>query len=111
MKFVVKVEDEIIKETVIPLEGRSFSDMSTLEIDETYDLLEGQTLTGYVVAVDSYGFTHEYLVTHYVAGSNMQREPYSEEATITAPRAPYLNEETIIAPNGEIVNQLDEMND
>lgn len=98
MKYVMKVDDEIIKETPVVMEkdsglGRTFM----LEIDDKYSVNNGQILTSYVVAVDSLGFTHEYLVTHFVAGSNVQREPYFERVNI-------------MAPNGEIVYLFDENN-
>ncbi|WP_026894862.1 hypothetical protein [Clostridiisalibacter paucivorans] len=98
IKYVIKVDDKIIKETPVVLEkegglGGNF----TLDIDDKYSMNDGQILTSNVVAVDSLGFTHEYLVTHFVAGSNMQREPYFDKMNIKA-------------PNGEIVYLFDENN-
>jgi hypothetical protein len=98
IKYVIKVDDKIIKETPVVLEkegglGGNF----TLDIDDKYSMNDGQILTTNVVAVDSLGFIHEYLVTHFVAGSNMQREPYFEKMNIKA-------------PNGEIVYLFDENN-
>lgn len=98
MKYVIRVDDETIKETPIAMDtdsglGRPF----TLDILDKYSINDGQTLTSTVVAVDSLGFTHEYLVTHFVAGSDRQREPYFEQ-------------EKIIAPNGEPVYLFDENN-
>jgi hypothetical protein len=98
MKYVIKVADEIIKETPVVLEKNSGLDGTfTLDIDDKYSINDGQILTSNIVAVDSFGFTHEYLVTHFVAGSNMQREPYFKQ-------------EKIIAPNGEVVYLFDENN-
>lgn len=96
MKYVIKVDDEIIKEIPVLLEKNN-GGTYTLDIDDKYSINDGQILTSNVVAVDSFGFTHEYLVTHFVAGSNAQREPYFEQ-------------EKIIAPNGEIIYLFDENN-
>jgi hypothetical protein len=87
IKYVTKVDDKIIKETPISLD-RNYG--FTLDIDEKYSLNNGQILTFYIIATDSLGFVHEYLIKHYEAGANAQREPYHEQENITA-------------PNGEIV--------
>ncbi|SDZ03362.1 hypothetical protein [Tindallia californiensis] len=98
MKYVIKVDDEIIKETPVVWGKNSESGrIFTLDIDDKYSINDGQILTSNIVAVDSFGFTHEYLVTHFVVGSNVQREPY-------------LKQEKIIAPNGKIVYLFDENN-
>ena len=98
MKYVIKVDDKIIKETPIVLERDSgLGGAFTLDIDDKYSINDGQILTSNVVAVDSFGFTHECLVTHHVAGSKAQREPYFKQ-------------EKIIAPNGEVVYLFDENN-
>jgi hypothetical protein len=98
MKYVIKVDDEIIKETPVVLEKDSgIGGTFTLDIDDKYSINDGQILTSTVVAVDSFGFIHEYLVTHFVAGSNVQREPYFKQ-------------EKIIAPNGELVYLFDKNN-
>ncbi|WMJ84541.1 hypothetical protein ACS3UN_06675 [Oscillospiraceae bacterium LTW-04] len=98
IKYVIKVNDKIIKETdVISEKENGLSETFTLDIDDKFSINDGQILTSNVVAVDSLGFTHEYLVTHFVAGSNMQREPYFQKMNI-------------IAPNGGIVYQFDENN-
>ncbi len=91
LKYVVKIDDEVVKETPVKLKGNTF----TLDIDDNYAAKEGQIITSYIIAQDSLGFVHECLVTHFVAGSNMQREPYFEELKITA-------------PNGETVYMFDE---
>ncbi len=98
IKYVIKVDDKIIKETPVVLENEDgLGGNFTLDIDDKYSMNEGQILTTNVVAVDSLGFSHEYLLTHFVAGSNMQREPYFEKMAIKA-------------PNGEIVYLFDESN-
>ena len=96
MKYVIKVDDKIINEKPVVLEKDSeLGGRFTLDIDDKYSINDGQILTSNVVAVDSLGFTHEYLVTHYVAGSKAQREPYFKQ-------------EKIVAPNGEVVYLFDE---
>lgn len=86
IKYVIKVNDEVIKEIPVPLDNDiGFGGTFTLDIDEKYTLEVGQILTSHVVAVDSLGFVYEYLVTHFEAGSSAQREPYFEEEKITAP--------------------------
>lgn len=98
IKYVVKVDGEIIKEIPVALEKESgLGGNFTLGIDDKYSMKDGQILTSNVVAVDNLGFTHEYLITHFVAGSNMQREPYFEKMNIKA-------------QNGEIVYLFDENN-
>ena len=98
MKYVIKVDDKIIKEIPVEAEkdngpGGTFA----LDIYDEYSLNDGEVLTSHVVAVDSFGFAYEHLVTHFVAGSRTQR-------------VPYFKHEKIIAPNGEIVYVFDESN-
>lgn len=89
INFVNKVDGEIINRKPIPIsEGM-------IKIEEKIPLNVGQLLTSYVVAVDNLGFTHEYLVEHFLAGAEAQREPYFEQ-------------KYIYAPNGELVYQFDE---
>lgn len=96
VKYVVKIDERIIKETPVELSTYDKSSGAfTLDIDDKYPMNEGQILTANVVAIDSLGFTHEYLVTHFIAGKNMQREPYFEQVKITG-------------PNGEVVHLFDD---
>jgi len=98
LKYVVKVDDEIIEEKPILLEDdNELSTPIVLDIDDQYTLDKGQILTTNIVAVDALGFVHEYLVTHYVGDSNAQREPYFQKMNIKA-------------PNGDIVYIFDERN-
>lgn len=95
MNYVVKVDDEIIKTTSVPLEKSDNIDgMDTFEIDNSYPLHDGQILTTFIIAKDSLGFTHEFLTSHYEAGANAQMEPHLERTKITA-------------PNGEIIFYFD----
>lgn len=92
-KYIVRVDGKPVKETPVPLAlgpepgpndifgGGRYG----ISIDDEFSLEDGQILTGSVVAVDSLGFTHEYLVLHYVAGADAQREPDFRQETITAP--------------------------
>jgi hypothetical protein len=101
MNYVVEVDGKPVKEVPVPLGTESGPDEVFnsghfgISIDDQFSLEDGQILTGHVVAVDSLGFTHQYLVLHYVAGANAQREPG-------------MGLEKITAPNGEIVFELDE---
>lgn len=82
MKYVIEVDDQVIKETPIECDGDKGLD---LIIDDEVPLDTGQTLVSNVVAVDSYGYVHEYLTIHYVAGSGEQRESSLDQMRITAP--------------------------
>lgn len=84
MKYVVKVDGEIMEETPIPLGEEGYLELG-LELNNTYPLDKGQTLTTGVVAVDTLGFTHESRIAVYEAGANAQMEPNYGEVTITAP--------------------------
>ncbi len=91
MKYVVKVDDEIIRQIPIKAENKGEGrNIFRLDIDDSYPMEKGQILTLNLIAVDTLGFTHEYLFSQYEAASNMQREPYLEKMSIKA-------------PNGEIV--------
>jgi len=57
----------------------------SLEIDERIPLEDGEVLTTHVLARDNLGFSHEFFMEHYVAGSNMQREPYFGEKRVYSP--------------------------
>ncbi|MPM54381.1 hypothetical protein SDC9_101159 [bioreactor metagenome] len=100
-KYIVKVDGKPVKETPVELGPEPGPNdifgggRYGISIDDQYTLEDGQVLTGCVVAVDSLGFTHEYQVLHYVAGSDEQREPDFRQETITA-------------PNGEIIYRYDE---
>lgn len=98
IKYVAKVDGEVIKETDLISENRNaIIEPLSLDLDDKYSLNKGQTFTSYITAVDNLGFIHEYLIMRYEAGSNMQREPYFEQ-------------EAIIAPGGEPVYMFDESN-
>jgi len=93
MRYVIKADDTIIEELPIILDTAEGSGAGfTLDIDGDYSVTKGQSVTSTVVATDSLGFTHEYLLSQYVAGASKQREPY-------------LGKATIIAPNGDILFQ------
>lgn len=95
--YVVKVDGKTIKESPLSQDERKASNFNKLKIEDNYPLEDGQILTLNIVALDSLGFSHEYLFTSFEAGSNMQREPYLEKLSIKA-------------PNGENVYMFDEMN-
>jgi|GEM_PF-1994888 len=86
IKYVVKIDGEIIEEKPILLEeNNQMSESLILDIDDQYSLDKDQILTANIVAVDALGFVHEYLVTHYVGDSNAQREPHFQKMNIKAP--------------------------
>lgn len=86
MKYVVKIDGEIIDEKSIPLEkDNEYSEPLSIDIDDQYPLEKGEILTTNIVAEDTLGFTHEYLVTHYEGDSNAQREPHFEKMNIKGP--------------------------
>lgn len=96
MKYVVKIDGEIVHEKSIPLvKENEYSEPLSIDIDDEYSLDKGEILTTNIVAVDTLGFTHEYLVTHYEGDSNDQREPHFEKMNIKG-------------PNGETVYIFDE---
>ena len=101
LKYIVKVDGTPVKETPVPFGAEpNANEMfggghAEISIDDQYTLEDGQVLTGFVVAVDNLGFTHEYQVLHFVAGADAQREPDYRQETITA-------------PNGEIIYRYDE---
>lgn len=98
MKYVVKIDGEVIDEKSISLEKENeYSEPLSIDIDDKYPLEKGEILTTNIIAVDTLGFTHEYLVTHYEGDSNAQREPHFEKMNIKG-------------PNGEIVYIFDEEN-
>lgn len=79
VKYVMKLNDEVVRETPIDLDEDG---NATITIDGEFAVEDGQTLTGRIVAVDSLGFIHEALLSHYEGGSNMQREPYFDEVDV-----------------------------
>jgi hypothetical protein len=96
MKYVVKIDDTIVDEKSIPFtKENDYCEPISIDIDDQYSLEKGQVLTTHIVAVDTFGFTHEYLVTHYQGDSNAQREPHFEKMNIKG-------------PNGEAVYIFDE---
>lgn len=79
-----------------------FADGNSQALPEnTYSVTEGQVITSELVAVDSLGFTHQYPLEHYVARSEIQREPAYGDPSYDAPA--YGEQEKITAPNGEVI--------
>ena len=79
IRLVFTADDEVIKE----FDDINKTDMFTLK--EKFVLEKGQTLKGIVYADDSNGFKHEYLILHWVAGEDAQREVQNKNMKITAP--------------------------
>lgn len=70
IRFVIKVDDQLISDEIIPKE----SFYSGYEVDEKISLSSGQICTMTVIATDSIGLEHHYLVDHWDADSGSQRE-------------------------------------
>lgn len=88
--YIVTIDNEVIEEHPIIFGTYDKPDRSiNISIDENHSLRKGQTLKLSIVAIDSLGFTHEYLIDQFVAGSD--------------PRDLTLIHQKITAPNGEIV--------
>jgi hypothetical protein len=96
MKYIVKIDGALVDEKPILLEANQSGESFSVDINDQYTLDKGEILTTSIMAEDELGFTHEYLVTHYVGDSNAQREPHFEKIKI-------------MAPNGETVYIFDEM--
>lgn len=78
IRFVVKVDDKVVSDEAISKETLSYG----YEVDEKISLSNGQICTMIVIATDSIGFEHHYIVDHWVAGSNLQREPWFNDEQI-----------------------------
>lgn len=78
--IVMKVDDKIISDEIITIDSLT----DGYDLDEKIPLEKGQTCTMTVIATDSIGFEHHYLVDHWVAGSNAQREIGMDKGSIYA---------------------------
>lgn len=81
IRFVIKVDDQVISEKIIPQENIS----TGFEVDEVIPLNSGQVCTMTVIAKDNVGLEHHYLVDHWVAGSGYQMEPRIDDGEIYTP--------------------------
>ena len=70
IRFVIKVDDQLISDEIIPKE----TFYSGYEVDEKISLSSGQVCTMTVIAIDSIGLEHHYLVDHWDVDSGSQRE-------------------------------------
>ena len=78
IRLVIKVDDKLISEEIIP--NQSF--YSGYEVDEKISLSSGQICTMTVIATDSIGLEHHYMVDHWDSDSRLQREPWFGEPQI-----------------------------
>lgn len=78
IRFVIKVDDEVISDETVPNETLSY----VYEVDEKISLSNGQICTMIVIVTDSIGFEHHYIVDHWFAGSDLQREPWFNDEQI-----------------------------
>jgi len=72
IRFVIKVDAEVISSDVIPLDVLS----DGWQVDRIISLNNGQTCIMTVIATDSVGLEHHYMVAHWVSGASAQREPW-----------------------------------
>ncbi len=82
IKYVTYIGDEKVNERNV-----TKHDMNNqgLELNKSYTLKEGQVLTSHIIAVDELGFTHEYPLVYYVAGSDDEKVLQKEAVKITSP--------------------------
>lgn len=78
MRFVIKVDEEVISDEVIPIDTLS----AGWQVDKTIPLSNGQTCIMMVIATDSIGLEHRYTVDHWVGGAAAQREPWLDDEQI-----------------------------
>ncbi|MEL7657934.1 MAG: hypothetical protein AAGU75_18730 [Bacillota bacterium] len=78
MRFVIKVDEEVISNEVIPIDTLS----ADWQVDKTIPLSNGQTCIMMVIATDSIGLEHRYTVDHWVGGAAAQREPWLDDEQI-----------------------------
>lgn len=81
MELVAKIDDEIISNEKINKEDI----LDAYKVDKKEDLKKGEIYTLTVVATDSLGLKHHYIVDHWLAGSNSQREPWFDDEEIYSP--------------------------
>lgn len=76
--LVIKVDDQVISDKVIPSQALSFD----YDMDEEIPLSNGQVCTMIVVATDSIGLEHHYMEDIWVAGAEHQGYPWSDSQQI-----------------------------
>lgn len=74
IRYLIVLDDEVIKTY-----EANFAGSGTIEIDDKFQMEKGQTLIGKVVAVDDLNFSHEYLISRYIAGEGVQDINYKNE--------------------------------
>ncbi len=78
IRFVIKVDDKLISDEIIP----SASFYSGYEVDEKIPLSSGQICTMTVIAMDSVGLEHHYMVDYWDADSGSHRELWFDNELI-----------------------------
>jgi hypothetical protein len=81
VQLLIKVDEKVISEKELDLQVLE-ARVDGYEIDEEIELSDGQICTMTVIATDSMGLKHHYLVDHFLAGSKAQREPWLENEKI-----------------------------
>lgn len=78
MRLVVKVDNKLISDEIIPDEVFR----SGYEVDEEIPMNDGQTYVMTLIATDSIGLKHHYTVEHWVAGTGEQIAPSFDDEHI-----------------------------
>ena len=81
MRFVIKVDDEVISDKSVPDNVLN----TPWLVNEKITLNSGQVCTMTFIATDSIGFEHHFLLDYFVGGNNAQREPMYENEIIYSP--------------------------
>lgn len=91
VKYIVLIDDEVRKTY-----GIDSSNPKIINIDDTFELQEGQRLIGKVVATNRLNYSQEYIITQYVGGEEEPLDSYRCE------------NERIIAPDGSVIYDFKE---
>ncbi|MBO1914759.1 hypothetical protein J4G37_59280, partial [Microvirga sp. 3-52] len=78
--LVIDVDDELISDETIP----NYALSNGYELEEETPISNGQVYTMKVIANDSIGFEHHYIVEQWVAGTNSPDEIIDHEQIYSA---------------------------
>ncbi len=92
IQYIITIDDKVKKTYT-----SDTSNGGTIPIDETFEMKEGQTLIGTLVATDKLNYKQEYMITQYVAG---EKEPLGYYG--------YYENAKIIAPDGTVIYEYKE---
>ncbi len=77
-RLVLKVDDSVVSEKEIPIGALT----TGFAVDENVPLSDGQVCTMTLIATDSIGLEHHYVVAYLDSGSNKQPEPWFNQEKI-----------------------------